>query len=78
MLITWSFLNFPPTPGIVVQIETAKSAEIYGSCKFSFFDMSNICILNVSGVIKQEIANLYQQQQQQQQQKDTVAHGPCF
>ena len=60
-----------------MQSETAKSAEIYGSCKFSFFDMSNICILNVSGVIKQEIANLYQQQQQQQQ-KDTVAHGPCF
>ena len=69
ILIIRSFLTFRQLCGFVVQSEPAKSAEIFRSWNFLFFDLEiskallkyiKQLFLNVSGAMKQEIANLYQ------------------
>ena len=69
MLIIRSFWAFRQLRGFVAQSESAKSAEIFRSWNFSFFDLEiseallkyiKQLILNVSGAVKQEITNFYQ------------------
>ena len=66
MLIIRSLLTFRQLHRFVVQRKSAKSGKIFKSWNFSFFDLEisleyiKWLILNVSGAMKQEIANLYQ------------------